>query len=271
MLRIDSLGPLALYHPEPGTQAGAEVPGLEKETLVLGHALGANREMWTETIERLPSNLNVILWEQPGHGASQMLEDPDISVPVIADVLADSLSRVGVEKFHLAGLSLGGMVTIAFAQRHGERLKSAGVLDAGPVLEPREPWLQRARMVKAEGMEPLVSETMARWFTPQFLDAPEVERTARVFLETDPGGYAQCCEAIARTDLRGGLVEIDVRTLVLTGDQDAGLTPSQAGRLVEAIPTGLGPVIISPARHQTAIEHPREVAQALVDNIVGAS
>ena len=126
MRRIEVDSPLALYRPEPGTQKAPAISHLEGQTLVLGHALGANRHMWDETLELLPENLDVILWEQPGHGNSGLLDIENPAVNDIADALADALEDIGIEEFHLAGLSLGGMTAIAFAEQYPERLKSVG-------------------------------------------------------------------------------------------------------------------------------------------------
>mgnify|MGYP002735267465 CR=1 FL=1 len=271
MQPIDSPNPLALYRAEAGDLGGLEVSCVEGQTLVLGHALGADRHMWDEVLALLPNNLDVILWEQPGHGNSRLLQESKPSVNTTADVLAAALAELQVGQAHLAGLSLGGMTALAFAERHPGMLKSVSIMDAGPVLEPAEAWRQKATQVREEGLEPLVDGTMERWFTPDFLDTPEVTRTRETFLTTSPEGYAQCCEIIANTDLRGELGEVDVPALVLTGEGDAGMTPMQAAALGAELPQAQDPVVVPDARHLTAVESPARVAEALVEMVCANS
>ena len=267
MLPIDSPTPLALYRAEAGDLGGPEVPCVEGQTLVLGHALGADRRMWTEVLPLLPKNLDVVLWEQPGHGHSGLLEEPNPSVNTTADTLAVALADLQVGKVHLAGLSLGGMTALAFAERHPETLKSVTIMDAGPVLEPAQAWRDKAEQVREEGLGMLVDGTMERWFTPDFLDTPEVDRTRETFLTTSPEGYAQCCDIIANTDLRPQVGEVDVPALVLTGEGDAGMTPTQATALAAGLPRAQDPVVVPDARHLTAVERPAPVAEALIEMV----
>lgn len=264
MQRIDIDSPIALYRPDAGIQKGHPIRQLEKCTLVLGHALGANRHMWDEMLPYMPEDLDVVLWEQPGHGNSDLLDVTDPRVNDIADALADALSQAGVDKFHLAGLSLGGMAAIAFAEQHPQPLVSVGVLNALPALQPSDPWLERAKRVEEEGLEPLAQETMERWFTPSFLDSPQVEAVKQAFLATDPKGYAQCCRAIATTDLSSRVGEILTPALVLTGSLDAGVTPKHAAHLANQLGDLVGNVVVDDTLHMTAVEKPMAVAESLM-------
>lgn len=271
--------PLALYEAQPGQDADRHnqeqvQPGkhhlakaqAQVQTLVLGHALGANRFMWDDVLHHLPKDVRVIVWEQPGHGNSGLLDVSAPSVLDIADALAVALDDLEIEKCALAGLSLGGMVALGFAHKYPSRLHAVGIFDAGPVLKPTEQWFDRAMQVEDGGLAPLADGTMERWFTTGFRAGAgkhAVESTKRTFLATSKEGYAQCCRIIARTDLTDSLGAIEVPALVLTGDEDAGMTPRQAEDLAGALGNAAEPVIISGARHLTAVEHPRRVAMAL--------
>lgn len=233
----------------------------EAPPLVLGHALGADHRVWDESAAILGRSFRVLRWDQPGHGKSGLLDDRR-TMSRIVELLFEGLDRLGVRRAHLAGISLGGMASLAAAQAAPDRAVSLSILDAGPSLPPAQAWIDRARTVRELGMESLVDATMARWFAPD--DRGEAfERTHRGFLACNPEGYAQCCEVIGATDLSGELAAVTTPTLVLTGELDSGVTPQQARSLAGQIATATEAVVIPGAYHLTCLHDPDAVAEAI--------
>lgn len=235
---------------------------------VLGHSLGSDHRVWDEVAEELGQVGPVLRWDLPGHGESE-LPDPPASMGAVASWVLSRLDQLGVEQFYLGGISLGGMVSLAVAQRAPARVLGLAVLDAGPALPPAEMWTARAEQVRGEGMSPLVGGTMERWFQPSFRTGPgrsRYLRTEETFRRCDPLGYAYCCEVIADTDLRGGLETLTMPTLVVTGAEDPGMTPAQAKTLAGQIPGAGGQErIVEDSRHMTCVEHPEEIAELLLE------
>lgn len=261
--------PLAMYR----ARGGGQPAGLGDAPLVLGHALGSSKDMWNQVLDRLPSDLTVILWEQPGHGGSELLGEESPDALDTAEAIAVGLNSLGVGGVHIAGLSLGGMTTLAFAQRYPDRVWSFAVLDSGPALPPAQMWLDRAAQVEENGVVPLVDGTMERWFTSGFAEGAGAEAVARIreiFLATNPLGYAQCCRILANTDLSPNLGTASSPALVLTGALDLGTPPEQARDLAAALPGASEAAIVDDARHLTAVEQPDVVADALVSMIATA-
>lgn len=259
--------PLAFYQARSTGPSRAKVGG---EPLILGHALGSNRNMWDEVLTLLPSNLEVILWEQPGHGQSGLLAVEEPSALDTAKAIGDGLDDLGVSRGHFAGLSLGGMTTLAFAQRYPGLVASFAVLDSDAVSLPSAQWLDKALLVETQGLEGLVEGTMGRWFTSSFAKgegANAVQRIRQIFLETNPAGYAQCCRILAHTDLRPQLSAATSPAMILTGDQDPGMTPDQAHDLAGLLPTPVEVVVVEDAAHLTAVQHPHVVTHALLNLI----
>src|SRR5690606_3196879 len=84
----------------------------------------------------------------------------------------------------------------------------------------------------------LVESTMARFFTPDFLDVNNTacQRIRNTLLGISPTGYTGCCAAIRDMDLSGKLSQIAVPTLVITGQLDES-TPVALGQgIAAAIP-----------------------------------
>lgn len=233
--------------------------------IVLGHALGADHRIWDEVSAILGARFRVLRWDQPGHGASPLLGAPGPrarAMSEVVEVLLGDLDRRGIGDAHFAGISLGGMVSLAVSQAAPERVLSLEVLDAGPSLKPASVWVDRAAQVRALGMSSLVDSTMDRWFAPD-CRAERYRRTRATFLACDPEGYAQCCEVIAGTDLEDGLGELGMPTLILTGAADPGMTPADARAMAGRIRTAGAPVIVPGSGHLTCLHDPVVVARAI--------
>jgi 3-oxoadipate enol-lactonase len=92
------------------------------EPLVLLHAIALDWRMWRDCIQPLSKHFRVIAYDLRGHGYAAPAPKP-LSVKRWADDLLDLANHFKLEKFHLAGLSLGGNVALQFALDHPERVK----------------------------------------------------------------------------------------------------------------------------------------------------
>ncbi len=256
MQRVDTPStPLAFYESGAGDQ-----------TLLLGHALGSDHRMWQQVVDLLPDDIRVILWEQPGHGESGLLQEDAPDAASVADAVAAGLADLGVSETVAAGLSLGGIVTLALAAAHPSLAPRAVMLDSAPVLLPSSMWSDRADQVEKDGVEAQVGPAMERWFTPEFAEgvgAAAVTEIENIFLGTNPQGYAQGCRIIANTNLTEQLQTLAAELLVVVGREDAGTPPEVAMEMTIQAPNGRGPIIIDGARHLPAVEQPQQVASLL--------
>ena len=144
--------------------------------------------------------------------------------PDLARDLAGLLDALGIGRAHLVGLSLGGHDRAGAGQQQIRgRPLSATLMATAAHMPSAQSWDQRAETVRAQGPGALVEATLGRWFTPGFITRtpPEVVQAVRErFLACDPAGYAVCCGAIGRMDLRPVLPAITAPTLVIAGRDD---------------------------------------------------
>jgi pimeloyl-ACP methyl ester carboxylesterase len=96
----------------PCHRAGTGTP------LLLLHGVGAIWRAWSPVLPYLEPHHDVIVPTLAGHGGGPAL-DPDVapSVHALADGIEDELDRLGLQKVHIAGNSLGGWVGIELARR----------------------------------------------------------------------------------------------------------------------------------------------------------
>ena len=250
-------------HFEDGGGAGHPV--------VLAHAIGMDRRMWDDLAARLGEAFRVIRVDLRGHGRSPAPARP-YTLEGMAEDVAALLDRLGIEKAHWVGLSMGAMIGIAFALAHPERLGRVVLANTtssyGP--EGRALWQARAKAVEDGGLAAIKDMVMSRYFSDAFRAAhPDtIAAVAARFLETPAEGYLGSCDAIAELDFAADLPRIHARTLVIAGEADAGTPPAMSEAIAARIP-GAQLAVLPGAAHLSAAEKPAEFA-ALVKGFLSA-
>lgn len=226
-------------------------------TIVFAGSLGSTSAMWDPQAAVLETRFRVVRHDYPGHGGAP-LED----VTDVRDLAGRVLAEAG-ERFSLVGLSLGGAVGMRIALDAPEQLDKLVLCCTSARFGEPAAWQERARVVRAEGVEAVVDMTLERWFTPAF---PDVKRYREMFLSTEAEGYARCCEALARWDVRGELGRIAVPTLVVSGEDDPSAPPQHGDFLASRI-VGARQVVLPNARHLASVERADEVNALLLEHL----
>ena len=232
------------------------------EAVLLAHAIGCDHRMWEDLGARLASRFRVIRVDARGHGRSPVPRRPYTLEGMAEDARA-LLDRLGIEHAHWVGLSMGGMVGLAFARESPERLGRLVLANTtasyGP--EGRAMWEARAKLVAEKGLGAIHDMVMSRYFSDDFREANRaiVKTFGERFLATPVEGYLGCCDAIAELDFSGDLDRIRARTLVIAGEVDAGTPPAMSRAMASRIP-GAQVAVIPGAAHLSAVEKPGEFA-----------
>ncbi len=237
--------------------------------VVLSNSLGATRAMWDPQVPALAERFRVISYDTRGHGESPAPAGPYTIDDLVDDVVA-LLDRLGVERAHVAGLSLGGMTGMRLAAREPGRVLGLAVLCSSAKPDPQG-FLDRAVAVRSGGTAPLAPTIAARWLTPAYAaEHPDlVARLEAMIVGADDEGYASCCEAVGRLDLREDLARISAPTLVVSGTEDPALPPEHQRLIADGI-AGAELLTLSPASHLANLERTREVTDALLGHFDAA-
>src|SRR5262245_45974659 len=91
--------------------------------IFLIHGIGARRAVWSEVVDRLKGSFTCISYDLRGHGDSPMPEGRFSLDDLVGDLEA-LRERLGIERAHFAGHSLGGMIGPAYARRFSQRVLS---------------------------------------------------------------------------------------------------------------------------------------------------
>src|SRR5437879_6542891 len=182
--------------------------------ILLSHGYGATCRMWDGQVAAFADRYRLVLWDMRGHGQSGDPLDPALYSHAlsVADMAA-VLDACGVERAIIGGLSLGGVMSLAFHLAHPERVRALMLFDTGPGFrnpEARRQWNQRA-------------EARARQLEKQGLAEAGGGAETRLGRHRSAQGLAGAARGmLAQYDssLIDSLPTIAVPTLVLVGAED---------------------------------------------------
>jgi len=244
-----------------GTTLHYEVEGPEDAPVVVfSNSIGTTLEMWDAQARVLAPRYRVLRYDTRGHGRSPLAQG-SVTIGVLADDLAGLLDALGIGRAHVVGLSLGGMTAQALAAARPDRVHGL-VLMATSAYLPLG-WAERAALVRRDGMGAIAGAVMERWFTPAFRTDARVTALHGRFLQTEPEGYALCCEAIGAMDLRPGNATITAPTLIIAGANDPATPPAMSEDIRSLIP-GSELIVLPRAAHILSIEQDAAVNRHLL-------
>jgi 3-oxoadipate enol-lactonase len=235
--------------------------------VVLSNSMGADLRMWDGIVDVLSEHFRVVRYDTRGHGQSPAAPGP-YSMDDLADDVVALLDTLGVEKAHLVGLSLGGMMGMRLAARDPERIDRLVLLCTAAFLEVGPGYTERAAQVRAQGTGSVAEGVVSRWFTPAYLEQhPDVRAHHEAMCAaTSAEGYAGSCEAIAAMDLRPDLPQVTAPTLAIAGADDPATPPSYLREIADGVPDGRL-VVVPDAAHLAAAQQPEAVATAILEHL----
>ena len=200
----------------------------EGPPLYLVHGIGSRKEQWIPLIEALEGEFTCVSFDLRGHGESPVPDPPYCLAELVEDLEA-LRERLGHERIHVAGHSLGGMIGPAYARAHPERLLSLGLLStaAGRSEDDRAKLAGVLGALRNDGVAATLDTLVDRWFTDAFIAArPDVvQRRLAEVVETPVDVFLSVFDIYASTEMGPWLHEIECPCLVLTAEFDGGCNP----------------------------------------------
>ncbi len=241
--------------------------------VVLVHGMGLNLAMWRGQLAPLEQQFKVVRYDLLGHGASQARPGPYVLADFV-DQLARLLDGLEIERCHLVGFSLGGLIAQAFTLDHPLRVDRLAVLNTGFDRDDgeRAGMIERLRIAWEDGHAATVETALARWFTAEFTKCqPNLIDQVRGWMHAnDPAVYPEVYRVLVYGDraLAAELPAIRCPALVLTCAGDSGSPPAMAQRMARAIPHA-HLAIVPDLKHMGLLEDPPAINDILLPFLVG--
>ena len=253
-----------------GTPIAYEVVGpADAPALLMVQGLGTDRRGWMLQQAWFARSFRVITFDNRGVGASGKPSGPYDLEQMAADAVA-VLDAAGVDRAHVMGASMGGVIAQIMAVRHAARVRS---LVLACTACHHHDWRREllagwAQIAREKGMRGVTGRAL-RWLVgPRWrrrLSLP-AQLFGSALMNVQPHAFASQVEAILDMpdDVRFELATVAVPTLVIVGTQDI-LTPlGDSEELVERIP-GAELLVISGAAHAVMVEAPGAFNRAVLD------
>jgi pimeloyl-ACP methyl ester carboxylesterase len=240
----------------------------EGEPLLLIPGLGATVRVWDPVAPLLAEHFSLVMADNRGIGHSEARRKPRTLRDYAAD-LADLLDALQVERAHVLGLSLGGIIAQRLAIDHPDRINRLVLMSCADQFST---YLTR--------MAALLGHSLRRFSRPLFLQTMELLGTAPLYMdehveEIDRATREKCRKPSSaramgtqlRCLLRSRFDETDYHiaapTLVISGEHDV-LIPSCYGRqMARKLPHSQF-VLLEGAGHNPLAEVPETVVPLIV-------
>ena len=243
-------------------------------TILLLHGYTGSKDNWTRFAAYLTKNYHVVIPDIPGYGESSMIEKASYDLSNQMSRLHKFAQAIDLNKFHVAGNSMGGFFAGIYAVRYPDEIITLGLFDAAGVVS-----LEKSMVMKmTERDENLLvlkdSNDLPRLMSLFFANPPSLPYPLKkVFIQTALANRKfyekERIEIFPDLySLEKELPNIKAQALILWGDQDKVLDISS----VPVFEKGLEnhkTVIIKDCGHLPMLEKPQETATQYVDFIKG--
>ena len=226
----------------------------EKTPVVFLHGVGSDKSVWHPQLEAFGRERRAIGFDYPGYGDS----DPAVEGTTRDDYAAAILSamrELGVERAHICGLSLGGVVGIAIHAANPGACASLILADTFAIHPDGQAIYERS--VGASENMPAMAEARTDVLLAQPADPAVRTEVIETMAKIDPAAFRIGAEAVWLADQRDRVHNICAPTLVICGAEDHITSPALSHELTRLIP-GARYEEIENAGHLTNLEKPDE-------------
>ncbi|MBT2691932.1 alpha/beta hydrolase [Bacillus sp. ISL-55] len=237
------------------------------DPIVLIHGFAGSKHYWDRIIPELAIEYRVVAVDLPGHGDSGMGKD-SYSIEDMASTIKELLDQLGLDKVTMFGHSLGGYITLAFADLYPQHLKAFSLVhstanpDSEEAKEARE---NNAKKIQEEGAGAFIEGLSRKLFSPENteVNAKEIEETVKIGRMTKVEGLVSALMAMKdRPERSKVLEETDLPVLLIAGEQDQIIPPEKTFTVSR---DNIEKKVIQNAGHMSMYEQPEELVKVMKD------
>lgn len=241
-------------------------------TLLFIHGFGANKDNWTRISKHLSDKYHIVALDLPGFGES--FKSPNLEYGILEQVarVNEFVKAINITNFHIAGNSMGGLISANYAVTYDSEVKSLWLLNtlgvaSAPLSEMAE---------KIQNKEPIVLivkslQDFDKLMNFLFHKAPSIPKFAKKYLAKEAMSNAENNAKIfseirsvhdedSSINLEKILTNFTKPLLVTWGDKDRVLHYKGAEILKSIVPHAQVNVTTD-IGHMPMLEIPKETAQ----------
>lgn len=235
--------------------------------IVLIHGFAGGKGYWDKILPDLAKENRVIALDLPGHGESGMGKE-SYSIEDMAGVIKDFLDQLGLEKVTMFGHSLGGYITLAFAELYPQYLNGFSLVHSTANADTDEAKKGRdtnSKKILEEGPGSFIDGLSKKLFSPDNLEVnrDEIAETVIIGLKTSVKGLVSALTAMKnRPDRNYVLKETELPVLMAAGELDQIIPPEKTFTVDRP---NIQKHIIKNSGHISMYEQPKDLVKAMND------
>lgn len=241
--------------------------------VVLVHGFAEDSEVWKYQRQELSRHYRLIIPDLPGAGASELTDA--FSMELGADYIRQVLEQERIERTILIGHSMGGYITLAFAEKYAGMLQGFGLFHstARPDSEEKKTTRQRSiEFIGANGSYEFLKQSIPNLFSPESRISlgGEIKEMIEHYRDFNPHTLIACQRAMMqRPDRTQVLATFDKPVLFIIGKHDTAV-PYEQGLKQSHLPHISYIHILEHAGHMGMWEEKEKANNALLSFLAAA-
>ena len=204
--------------------------------LVFIHGVGLDHQMWNPQINNL-NEFSTITYDLLGHGKTPFKKEK-LTLNDFSNQLVEILEHLQINKINLIGFSLGSLIALDFTSNYEDKINKLILIGTTYKRSNQERSLVLDRYNQAKLNKPISKQALKRWFSDDYLE--KNPKTYELFINIlnkqpeDHKNYLKAYDLFANhKDNVQAIQKNIVKTLVMTGSDDPGATPTMSKELVK--------------------------------------
>ena len=236
--------------------------------IVFIHGVGLDHNIWDPQINDFDNT--VLIYDILGHGRTPLNKEK-ISFDDFSDQIIDLIDELKFSKIHLIGFSIGSLIARNFATRFSDRLKSLTLLCSIFNRSDNEQKIVNERFEQTKKDKKLTKDALNRWFNKDFIEKNPLisDKIFSILNNNNMDNFIKVYSLFVNHKDNEKFENINVKTLVMTGEGDVGSTPEMSDNLSKKIKNS-EVKIIPVGKHLCSIECSYDVNNAIKDHIQNA-
>lgn len=244
------------------------------DTVLLVHGFGGDKDNWTRLAKYLSGKYRVISPDLPGFGQSSRIRTSNYNIENQTERLAAFTEALKLERFHIAGNSMGGNISAYYAIKNPSRIISLTLINSAGIMPPVKSELV---LNLEKGYNPLLvndADDYDRLMKFLFVKSPYIPGSLKKELASSAVRNREFNDKIfsdmraKMLDLKPMLGKIKAPTLIIWGDTDRVLHVSSVEIFSKGI-KGSTSYILKDCGHVPMIERPEETSAVFLNFING--